>query len=464
MIGQIQVQIGRIIKNGKIFWNRRLSRGSKCNLTVEHAFKVGRFLGWYYGQKKPDERCRIVIGKDTRRSSYMFEYSLVAGLTASGADVFLLHVTTTPSVSYVVRTEGFNCGIMISASHNPYYDNGIKVINEKGEKLEESVIVEIEKYLDGEMGEIPLAKKDKIGRTVDFAAGRNRYIGYLISIATRSFKNMKVALDCANGSASAIAKNVFDALGAETHVISNEPNGLNINTDCGSTHIEHLQKFVVEEGCDVGFAYDGDADRCIAVDEKGNVVDGDGIMYVCGKYMKEQGSLFHNTVVTTIMSNFGLYKAFDREGISYEKTAVGDKYVYENMAATGNCLGGEQSGHIIFSKHATTGDGILTSLKVMEVILEKKQTLAKLASEYEVYPQVLKNVKVKDKKAAQDDEKVQAEVAKVTESLGSNGRILLRQSGTEPVVRVMVEASDLETCEKYVDQVIKVMEEQGHCL
>lgn len=455
---------------GKYFGTDGFRGEANVNLTVEHAYKVGRFLGWYYGQRakkttdNPEGRCRVAIGKDTRRSSYMFEYSLVAGLTASGADVYLLHVTTTPSVSYVVRTEEFDCGIMISASHNPYYDNGIKVINEKGEKLEESVIVEIEKYLDGEMGEIPLAKKDKIGRTVDFAAGRNRYIGYLISIATRSFKNMKVALDCANGSASAIAKNVFDALGAETHVISNEPNGLNINTDCGSTHIEHLQKFVVEEGCDVGFAYDGDADRCIAVDEKGNVVDGDGIMYVCGKYMKEQGSLFHNTVVTTIMSNFGLYKAFDREGISYEKTAVGDKYVYENMAATGNCLGGEQSGHIIFSKHATTGDGILTSLKVMEVILEKKQTLAKLASEYEVYPQVLKNVKVKDKKAAQDDEKVQAEVAKVTESLGSNGRILLRQSGTEPVVRVMVEASDLETCEKYVDQVIKVMEEQGHCL
>ena len=446
---------------GKYFGTDGFRGEANVVLTVEHAFKVGRYLGWYFGQ---DHKARIVIGKDTRRSSYMFEYSLVAGLTASGADVFLLHVTTTPSVSYVVRTEGFNCGIMISASHNPYYDNGIKVINEKGEKLEESVITEIEKYLDGEIEEIPFAKKDKIGRTVDFAAGRNRYIGYLISIATRSFKNMKVALDCANGSASAIAKNVFDALGAQTHVINNEPNGLNINTDCGSTHIEHLQKFVVEEGCDVGFAYDGDADRCIAVDEKGNIVDGDGIMYICGKYMKEQGSLFHNTVVTTIMSNFGLYKAFDREGISYEKTAVGDKYVYENMAATGNCLGGEQSGHIIFSKHATTGDGILTSLKVMEVILEKKQTLAKLASEYEVYPQVLKNVKVKDKKAAQDDEKVQAEVAKVTESLGSNGRILLRQSGTEPVVRVMVEASDLETCEKYVDQVIKVMEEQGHCL
>lgn len=446
---------------GKYFGTDGFRGEANVKLTADHAFRVGRYLGWYYGR---DHKAKIVIGKDTRRSSYMFEYALAAGLTASGADAYLLHVTTTPSVSYVVRTEDFDCGIMISASHNPYYDNGIKVINEKGEKLEESVITEIEKYLDGEIEEIPFAKKDKIGRTVDFAAGRNRYIGYLISIATRSFKNMKVALDCANGSASAIAKNVFDALGAQTHVINNEPNGLNINTDCGSTHIEHLQKFVVEEGCDVGFAYDGDADRCIAVDEKGNIVDGDGIMYICGKYMKEQGSLFHNTVVTTVMSNFGLYKAFDREGISYEKTAVGDKYVYENMAATGNCLGGEQSGHIIFSKHATTGDGILTSLKVMEVILEKKQTLAKLASEYEVYPQVLKNVKVKDKKAAQDDEKVQAEVKKVTESLGSDGRILLRQSGTEPVVRVMVEASDLETCEKYVDQVIKVMEKQGHCL
>ena len=449
---------------GKYFGTDGFRGEANVDLTVEHAYKVGRFLGWYYGQKTPDERCRVVIGKDTRRSSYMFEYSLVAGLTASGADVYLLHVTTTPSVSYVVRTEGFNCGIMISASHNPFYDNGIKVINERGEKLEESVILEIETYLDGETQEIPLAKREYIGRTVDFAAGRNRYIGYLISIATRSFKNMKVALDCSNGSASAIAKNVFDALGAETHVMNNEPNGLNINTDCGSTHIEHLQDFVVHEKCDIGFAYDGDADRCIAVDRTGRVVDGDSIMYICGKYMKEQGSLFHNTVVTTVMSNFGLYKAFDREGISYEKTAVGDKYVYENMAATGNCLGGEQSGHIIFSKHATTGDGILTSLKVMEVILEKKQTLAKLASEYEVYPQVLKNVKVKDKKAAQDDEKVQAEVKKVTESLGSDGRILLRQSGTEPVVRVMVEASDLETCEKYVDQVIKVMEEQGHCL
>ena len=449
---------------GKYFGTDGFRGEANVTLTVEDAFKVGRFLGWYYGQKKPAEVCRIVIGKDTRRSSYMFEYSLVAGLTASGADAYLLHVTTTPSVSYVVRTEGFSCGIMISASHNPYYDNGIKVINEKGEKLEESVITEIEKYLDGEMEELPFATQDKIGRTVDFAAGRNRYIGYLISTATRSFKNKKVALDCANGSASAIAKNVFDALGAETHVISNEPNGLNINTGCGSTHMGQLVKFVKEVGADVGFAYDGDADRCLCVDENGNVVDGDGILYICGKYMKEQGLLKNNKVVTTVMSNFGLYKALDREGIEYEKTAVGDKYVYENMVTNGNCLGGEQSGHIIFSKHATTGDGILTSLKVMEVILEKKESLGKLASELEIFPQVLKNVRVHDKTAAQDDEAVKAEVEKVAQSLGDSGRILLRQSGTEPVVRVMVEAADLKTCEQYVEQVIDVMKSRGHVI
>lgn len=449
---------------GKYFGTDGFRGEANVTLTVEDAFKVGRFLGWYYGQKKPAEVCRIVIGKDTRRSSYMFEYSLVAGLTASGADAYLLHVTTTPSVSYVVRTEGFSCGIMISASHNPYYDNGIKVINEKGEKLEESVITEIERYLDGEMEELPFATQDKIGRTVDFAAGRNRYIGYLISTATRSFKNKKVALDCANGSASAIAKNVFDALGAETHVISNEPNGLNINTGCGSTHMGQLVKFVKEVGADVGFAYDGDADRCLAVDENGNVVDGDGILYICGKYMKEQGLLKNNKVVTTVMSNFGLYKALDREGIEYEKTAVGDKYVYENMVTNGNCLGGEQSGHIIFSKHATTGDGILTSLKVMEVILEKKESLGKLVSELEIFPQVLKNVRVHDKTAAQDDEAVKAEVEKVAQSLGDSGRILLRQSGTEPVVRVMVEAADLKTCEQYVEQVIDVMKSRGHVI
>ena len=449
---------------GKYFGTDGFRGEANVNLTVEDAFKVGRFLGWYYGQKAQDSRCRVVIGKDTRRSSYMFEYSLVAGLTASGADVYLLHVTTTPSVSYVVRTEEFNCGIMISASHNPYYDNGLKVITERGEKLEEEVIEKIEEYLDGTTAEIPLAKRDAIGRTVDFAAGRNRYIGYLISIATRSFKNMRVGLDCANGSAFAIAKNVFDALGAETHVISNNPDGININTNCGSTHIGQLQKYVKEHKLDVGFAYDGDADRCLAVDENGEVVDGDKIMYICGKYMKEQGTLVNNTVVTTIMSNFGLYKAFEREGINFEKTAVGDKYVYENMAQNGHCLGGEQSGHIIFSKNATTGDGILTSLKVMEVILEKKQTLGKLASEIQIYPQVLKNVKVKSKAEAQDDADVQAEVQKAAEALGDTGRILLRQSGTEPVIRVMVEAPTDEICEKYVDQVIDVMKAKGHII
>lgn len=455
---------------GKYFGTDGFRGEANVNLTVEHAYQVGRFLGWYYGQRckpspqNPEGRCRVAIGKDTRRSSYMFEYSLVAGLTASGADAYLLHVTTTPSVSYVVRTEEFDCGIMISASHNPYYDNGIKVINGRGEKLEEEVITEIEKYLDGELGQLEFATRDQIGRTVDYAAGRNRYIGYLISIATRSFKGRKVALDCANGSASSIAKNVFDALGAQTFVINNTPNGLNINTNCGSTHIQVLQQYVKDNGCDIGFAYDGDADRCIAVDENGQVVDGDRILYICGKYMKENGSLFNNTVVTTVMSNFGLYKAFDREGISYEKTAVGDKYVYENMSQNGNCLGGEQSGHIIFSKHATTGDGILTSLKVMEVMLEKKESLGKLASEVEIFPQVLKNVRVHHKQAAQDDPAVQAETAKVAEALGADGRILLRQSGTEPVVRVMVEAATQELCGKYVDQIIAVMKQQGHVI
>ena len=446
---------------GKYFGTDGFRGEANVTLTVEDAYKVGRFLGWYYGQKTKADRCRIVIGKDTRRSSYMFEYSLVSGLTASGADVYLLHVTTTPSVSYVVRTEEFDCGIMISASHNPYYDNGIKVINGRGEKLEEETIEKIESYLDGEMGEIPFAKRDAIGRTVDYAAGRNRYIGYLISLATRSFKNMRIGLDCANGSASAIAKNVFDALGAETHVINNTPDGLNINTNCGSTHIEGLQKYVVENHLDVGFAYDGDADRCLAVDSEGKLVDGDKILYVCGKYMKEQDTLVNNTVVTTVMSNFGLYKAFERDGISYEKTAVGDKYVYENMSQNGHCLGGEQSGHIIFSKHATTGDGILTSLKLMEVILEKKETLAKLADEVQIYPQVLKNVRVKDKEAAQADRDVQAEVQKVSDALGDTGRILVRPSGTEPLIRVMVEAPTDEICGKYVAQVVEMIEKKG---
>lgn len=449
---------------GKYFGTDGFRGEANVDLTVEHAYRVGRFLGWYYGKQAKGERCRIVIGKDTRRSSYMFEYSLVSGLTASGADVYLLHVTTTPSVSHVIHTEDFDCGIMISASHNPYYDNGIKIMNGSGEKLEESVIAEIEKYLDGEMGELPLAKREYIGRTQDFAAGRNRYIGYLISIATRSFKGKKVGLDCSNGSASSVAKSVFDALGADTYVINNEPDGLNINKNCGSTHMERLQEFVLENHLDVGFAYDGDADRCMAVDENGQVVDGDLILYICGKYMKEQGLLRNNKIVTTVMSNMGLYKALDREGIGYEKTAVGDKYVYENMVQTGNCLGGEQSGHIIFSKYASTGDGILTSLKVMEVMLEKKQLLSKLASEVTILPQLLKNVRVADKAAALEDEDVKKAAAGVEETLGNDGRLLLRQSGTEPLIRVMVEAETPELCEKYVDQVIDAMKEKGHVI
>ena len=445
---------------GKYFGTDGFRGEANVVLTVEHAFKVGRYLGWYFGQ---DHKARIVIGKDTRRSSYMFEYALAAGLTASGADAYLLHVTTTPSVSYVVRTEDFDCGLMISASHNPYYDNGIKVINSEGHKMEAEVEAKIEAYIDGEIDEIPLATKENIGRTVDYAAGRNRYIGHLISLATRSFKDMRVGLDCANGSASSVAKSVFDALGAKTYVINNEPNGVNINTNCGSTHIEVLQEYVKEKHLAIGFAYDGDADRCIAVDENGNVVDGDRIMYVCGKYLMEQGKLKDNTVVTTIMSNLGLYKACDKIGMKYEQTAVGDKYVYENMLKNGYVLGGEQSGHIIFSKHARTGDGILTSLMVMEAVIEKKQTLGTLADEVKIFPQLLKNVRVKDKKTALDNAAVQAAVEKTAEELGTDGRILVRESGTEPVIRVMVEAASDEICEKYVDSVVKVIESEGLC-
>lgn len=447
---------------GKYFGTDGFRGEANVTLTVEHAYKVGRFLGWYFGKDK-EEKCRVVIGKDTRRSSYMFEYSLVAGLTASGADVYLLHVTTTPSVSYVARTEDFDCGIMISASHNPYYDNGIKLINSKGEKMDEETILKVEDYIDGKL-EIPFAVKDEIGCTIDHAAGRNRYIGYLISLATRSYKNMRVGLDCANGSAWMIAKSVFDALGAKTYVINAEPNGLNINTNAGSTHIEVLQSFVKENHLDVGFAFDGDADRCIAVDDTGAVIDGDLILYVCGTYMKENGTLENNTIVTTVMSNFGLYKALDQAGISYEKTAVGDKYVYENMVKNGHRIGGEQSGHIIFSKYANTGDGILTAIKIMEVILEKKMPLSKLASPVKIYPQVLKNVRVKSKPEAQNDADVQASVQSVADSLGDTGRILVRESGTEPLIRVMVEAETMEECEKYVDAVIDVIKEKGHCV
>ena len=444
---------------GKYFGTDGFRGEANKNLTYEHAIKIGRFLGWYYGERL-NKKAKIVIGKDTRRSSYMFEYALCTGLMASGADAYILHVTTTTSVAYITRVDDFDCGIMISASHNPDYDNGIKLLNGSGEKMDEETILKIEDYIDGTI-EIPVATRD-VGCTVDYVAGRNRYIGYLISICSQSFKGVKVGLDCANGSAWNIAKGVFDALGAKTYVMNAEPNGYNINTDCGSTHIEHLQKFVVEKGLDVGFAYDGDADRCLCVDEKGNVLTGDHIIYIYGKYMKERGKLLNNTVVTTVMSNFGLYKALDKEGIAYEKTKVGDKYVYENMVQNGHRIGGEQSGHIIFTKYATTGDGILTSIKMMEVMLAKKKAMSELAAPLVIYPQVLKNVRVKSKPLAQNDPDVMAAVGKVAEELGSEGRILVRESGTEPVIRVMVEAGSNELCEKYVDSVIEVIEAKGH--
>lgn len=434
---------------------------ANINLTVDHAFKIGRFIGRYYGKEHP---CRVVIGKDTRRSSYMYEYALTAGLTASGADVYLLHVTTTPSVSYVVRTDDFDCGIMISASHNPYSDNGIKLFNSRGEKMEDDVLEEIEKYIDGEIPELPLAHGEKIGRASDYSAGRNRYIGYLISLAVHSFKGKRIGLDCANGSAFTLAKSVFDALGAKTYVINNKPDGFNINTNCGSTHIAGLVSLVKEEQLDCGFAFDGDADRCLAVDEHGNIVDGDKILYIYGSYLKERGKLENNTVVTTVMSNLGLYKAFDALGINYEKTAVGDKYVYECMNDNGFILGGENSGHIIFSKYANTGDGIITALKLMQVMCSKKATLSELCKGMTTYPQLLKNVRVTDKNVVLNDEDVKAAVKAAEEALGDNGRVLVRPSGTEPLLRIMTEASTEELCEKYVSEIEAVVRQKGYCI
>ncbi len=443
---------------GKYFGTDGFRGEANVTLTVQDAFKVGRYLGWYYGQ---DHKARIVIGKDTRRSSYMFEYALAAGLTASGADAYLLHVTTTPSVAYVVRLDDFDCGIMITASHNPYYDNGIKVISGNGQKIDSAIEDKMEAYIDGKTPELALATRDSIGRTIDYVSGRNRYIGHLISLATRSFKNYRIGLDCANGSTSSIAKNVFDALGARTYVINADPDGTNINRECGSTHIESLQRFVRENKLDLGFAFDGDADRCIAVDENGNEVNGDLILYVCGKYLKQQGKLANNTVVTTIMSNLGLYKALEREGIDYVQTKVGDKYVYENMLENGHVIGGEQSGHIIFSKLETTGDGIVTALQIMEVVIESKKSLGALAGEVRIFPQLLKNVHVTDKKAAMENEAVQSAIEKAKAELGSDGRILVRASGTEPLIRVMAEAESDEICAKYVYDIIAVMRQQN---
>ena len=435
---------------GKYFGTDGFRGEANVTLTVEHAYKVGRFLGWYFGKDKQDQKAHIVIGKDTRLSSYMFEYSLVAGLVASGADAYLLHVTTTPSVSYIARVDEFDCGIMISASHNPYYDNGIKLINSDGEKMSQDVIDQIEKYLDGEI-EIPFALKDNICKTVDYVNGRNRYMGYLIGLAEYSFKGFEVGIDAANGSAWALAKAVFDALGAHTYVIHAEPNGLNINEDSGSTHMEALQKLVVDKGLDIGLAFDGDADRCLAVDEHGNILTGDHIIYMYAKYMKSKGTLKDNTVVATVMSNLGFFKALEAEGIDCVVTDVGDKNVYAAMVKDDYRLGGEQSGHIILSKFATTGDGLITAIKLMEVIIASKKSVGTLASGMKEYPQILINVKVADKNAAMENEEVLAEVKKTEELLAGDGRVLVRKSGTEPLVRVMVEAKDNVTCREMAE-------------
>lgn len=452
---------------GKYFGTDGFRGEANVDLTVEHAYKVGRFIGWYYGEAaKRDGRegAKVLIGKDTRLSSYMFEYALAAGITASGSDACLMHVTTTPSVAYIAKIDEFDCGIMISASHNPYYDNGIKLINSHGEKMEDEVTALVEEYLDGNLGELPLATKEHIGKTVDYINGRNRYVGYLISLGRYSFKGMKIALDCANGASWHIAKSVFDALGAQTYVINADPDGVNINENAGSTHIEGLVKYVLDNKMDVGFAYDGDADRCLCVDENGELVDGDKIMYIYARYLKERGELVNNKVVATVMSNIGLFKALEAIGIEYAQTAVGDKNVHDYMTEHNNCIGGEQSGHIIFSKYASTGDGILTSLKIMEVIKAKKQPLSKLASDVVLYPQRLVNVRVKDKGAVMSDERIRSALAEAEARLCGNGRMLLRKSGTEPVIRVMTEAATYELCDECNAHVVEAIKALGYAI
>ena len=443
---------------GKYFGTDGFRGEANKDLTAMHAFKLGRFLGSYYSS--PARRAKVVIGKDTRASGYMLEDALSAGLTSAGADAYLLHVTTTPSVSYVARTEDFDCGAMISASHNPYWDNGIKLINSDGEKMDDLVIERAEAFLDAE-DTAPYAQRDHIGRVIDYAAGRNRYVGYLISLATHSYKGVRVGLDCSNGSTWQLGEAVFKALGADVYVVGNRPDGENINKGCGSTHIENLQKLVNDNKLDVGFAFDGDADRCIAVDEKGQVVNGDRIMYVYAKYMNMRGKLGDTHVVTTVMSNMGLYRALDALGIGYEQTAVGDRYVYERMRERGDLIGGEESGHIIFSKYATTGDGVLTSIKIMQAMLDQKLPLSKLAEPVQLYPKVLQNVKVFDKDAAINNPAVQAANKQAMKELEGDGRTLLRKSGTEPVIRVMVEASKKETCQKWVDFIVDVMKQEN---
>ncbi len=470
----IEVQTNEKKDGLKYFGTDGFRGEANVTLTSLQAYKVGRFLGWYFssslsGCNKSGYRPRILIGKDTRRSSYMLEYSIVAGITASGADAYMLHVTTTPSVSFVTRQDEFDCGIMITASHNPFYDNGIKVINRFGEKLDDSTTALIEAYIDGNLkllgvsgDDLPLAQKEKIGCIVDYVSGRNRYLGYLISLASNSYKKLRIGLDCANGASWMIANSVFSALGAQTTVIGAQPDGLNVNEKCGSTHIENLCNLVREQHLDLGFAFDGDADRCIAVDDKGNIVDGDKMMYILGRRLKNRGMLDSDTVVATIMSNSGLFSSLKEIGINCEQTTVGDRFVYECMQKNDYSLGGEQSGHIILKKYATTGDGLLTAIMITEEICDTKQSLSELASPVMLYPQKIKNLRVKDKAAVLSDCEVVSAKNQVEELIDGKGRALLRQSGTEPVIRIMVEAESEELCDKYIDIIAKVIIERGH--
>ena len=468
-----RAQKGTIVKN-KYFGTDGFRGEANLNLTSMHAYKIGRFLGWYYssslsGCNRAGYRPRIVIGKDTRRSSYMLEYSIVAGITASGADAYMLHVTTTPSVSYVTRQDEFDCGIMITASHNPFYDNGIKVINKYGEKLDDETTSLIEAYIDGDLSvlgvqgdDLPLAHRDRIGCIVDYVAGRNRYVGYLISVASNSYKKLRIGLDCANGASWMIAKSVFDALGAQTVVIGAEPDGFNVNNGYGSTHLEKICNLVKEQHLDVGFAFDGDADRCIAVDENGKIVDGDSIMYLLANRLKSRDMLSGNTVVATVMSNSGFFASLKKIGIECEQTKVGDRFVYEAMQKNDYSLGGEQSGHIILKKYATTGDGILTAIMITEEICDRKTSLSKLVEPVMLYPQHLINLRVKDKGAVINDTAVLGTLTKVQDLIDGNGRALLRESGTEPVIRVMVESETYETCKEYANMITNTIKERGH--
>ncbi len=462
------------VKN-KYFGTDGFRGEANLNLTSMQAYKVGRFLGWYYsselsGCQNAGYRPRIVIGKDTRRSSYMLEYSIAAGITASGADAYMLHVTTTPSVSYVTRQDEFDCGIMITASHNPFYDNGIKVINKYGEKLDDETTALIEAYIDGNLAQlgiigddIPLAHRERIGCIVDYVSGRNRYVGYLISVASHSYRDLKIGLDCANGASWMIAKAVFDALGAQTVILGAEPDGLNVNNGCGSTHPEKLCALVKEKHLDVGFAFDGDADRCIAVDENGNIVDGDCMLYILANRLKSRGMLSGNTVVATVMSNSGFFASLKKAGIDCEQTKVGDRFVYESMQKNNYSLGGEQSGHIILKKYATTGDGLLTAIMIAEEMCDRKLPLSKLAEPVMLYPQFLINLRVKDKAAVMADKDVLNELKEVEKLINGNGRALLRESGTEPVIRIMIESETDELCREYAEKIAKVIKGRGHC-